>query len=457
MASDSPHSSSPPSLFSTAGSSIGSASSKESSFSTSTLDGSLGSSKRRKTAGSITLNACTSCQKARAKCDGQKPACQRCIHRGAPNACLYEMHSKAAKDQMLGEINRLRIENQHLVQQNSALGEKNDMLESVIRSLKNDRQSHEIIRRLKRGDDHQSIAEWLGRPLVPNLGDISPESERQFNISIHRDGVLVEHLVTLYLTWIHPLHTLFDEEKFMASFRACVDVYCSHSLVNAICAAACHVLRSEWRNDEGAHGGIDHLQSKFMDEVEELQMDIDASKMTVVQSWAIMFLVELGLGHGLMASAHLRHATESLVAKKEHEQASSSAEVSTWGILTLTTTWSALIYQQPNASMPPLPAPVFDEGRAEGLENSTESRRNSSADGDNERVDCSQMTAYEQAKLHHIVHEILLANCGHHGRLSVQSMTSIYDKLLSWKRELPKWLCNASSETDASPRLLFLQ
>lgn len=188
-----------------------------------------------------------------------------------------------------------------------------------------------------------------------------------------------------------------------------------------------------------------------------------------------MFLVELGLGHGLMASAHLRHATESLVAKKEHEQASSSAEVSTWGILTLTTyvakpaprteslwltlasTWSALIYQQPNASMPPLPAPVFDEGRAEGLENSTESRRNSSADGDNERVDCSQMTAYEQAKLHHIVHEILLANCGHHGRLSVQSMTSIYDKLLSWKRELPKWLCNASSETDASPRLLFLQ
>lgn len=217
------------------------------------------------------------------------------------------MHSKAAKDQMLGEINRLRIENQHLVQQNSALGEKNDMLESVIRSLKNDRQSHEIIRRLKRGDDHQSIAEWLGRPLVPNLGDISPESERQFNISIHRyrqrwvesqnpcywtnvtsDGVLVEHLVTLYLTWIHPLHTLFDEEKFMASFRACVDVYCSHSLVNAICAAACHVLRSEWRNDEGAHGGIDHLQSKFMDEVEELQMDIDASKMTVVQSWAIV-------------------------------------------------------------------------------------------------------------------------------------------------------------------------
>lgn len=217
------------------------------------------------------------------------------------------MHSKAAKDQMMSEINRLRLENQHLVQQNSALIEKNDMLENVVQSLKNDKRGHDIIRRLKRGDDHETIAEWLGRPLVPDLGSVSPESEKQLNISIHRyrqrwvesqnpcywtnvtsNAVLVEHLVTLYLTWIHPLHTLFDEDKFMESFRTCVDVYCSHSLVNAICAAACHVLRSEWRNDEGAHGGIDHLQSRFMDEVEELQVDCDASKMTAVQSWAIV-------------------------------------------------------------------------------------------------------------------------------------------------------------------------
>lgn len=207
----------------------------------------------------------------------------------------------------MGEIERLRTENQYLIQRNSALGEKNDLLESVVRSLKNDKQSHEIIRRLKRGENHRSIAEWLGRPLVPDLKSLSPESEQQFNMAIAQyrqrwvesqdpcywtnvtsDGVLVEHLVTLYLTWIHPLHTLFDEEKFMTSFRNCEDIYCFPALVNAICAMACHVLRGEWRSDEGVHGGIDHLQSKFMDEVEELTTDIAASKMTTIQTWAIV-------------------------------------------------------------------------------------------------------------------------------------------------------------------------
>ncbi|KAL8759337.1 MAG: hypothetical protein Q9184_003651 [Pyrenodesmia sp. 2 TL-2023] len=274
MASNGPRSSSPPRTFSNFGSSKDSTNSNKVSTSTNALDGSCGTSKRRKTLGSITPNACTSCKKARAKCDGQKPACQRCLSRGAPHACLYEIHSNAAKNQMMGEINRLRLENHHLVQQNSALVEKNDRLESVLR-----------------------------RALVPDLGSVSPGSEKQLNISTHRyrqrwvesqnpcywtnvtsDGLLVEHLVMLYLTWIHPLHTLFDEEKFMENFWTCVDMYCSHSSVNAVCAAACHVLRSEWRNDEGAHRGIDHLQSKFMDKVEELQIDCNASKMTAVQS-----------------------------------------------------------------------------------------------------------------------------------------------------------------------------
>lgn len=207
----------------------------------------------------------------------------------------------------MGEIERLRTENQHLVQRNAALGEMNDLLDRVVRSLKNDRQSHEIIRRLKRGENHQSIAKWLGRPLAPELGSISPESERRFDMAIEQyrqrwvesqdpcywtnvtsDGMLVEHLVTLYLTWIHPLHTLFDEGRFMSSFRECVDVYCSPTLVNAICAMACHTLRSEWRGEDVDDAGIDHLQSRFMDEVEELMTDLDGLAMTSIQTWAVV-------------------------------------------------------------------------------------------------------------------------------------------------------------------------
>ncbi|KAL8938140.1 MAG: hypothetical protein Q9211_003350 [Gyalolechia sp. 1 TL-2023] len=316
---------------------------------------------RRRTYGSITFNACTNCKKARTKCDGRKPACQRCINRQSPKTCHYELHSKAAKQQMLREIERLRAENKHLAQEHSALDRKNNLLESIFQALEDDDESHDdqslhILHLLKRGKSLRSIAEQLRRPSTTDLRNITPDSERQLNMAIERyrqqwveshdpcfwidvtdDSVLVEHLVTLYLTWIHPLHVLFDEEEFTSSFRKCEDVYCSSAMVNAICAMACHVLRSEWRGDDGAHTGIDHLQAKFIDAVEHLQTRVQAPKLVAVQTWAIMSLVELGRGDGLMASAHLREATELLMARSENEQADASAEVASWGVLTLTT------------------------------------------------------------------------------------------------------------------------
>ncbi|KAL8718910.1 MAG: hypothetical protein Q9225_004013 [Loekoesia sp. 1 TL-2023] len=310
MASDASDQSSPQLRISTttdAKSDSSPASPPESSAGASNSNGPPSTSRKRRTPGSVTLNACTSCKKARSKCDGRKPACSRCANRQQSRSCVYEMHSKAAKDQMMAEIERLRTENQHLVQRHLVLGEKNDLLESVVQSLRDDHQSKEIMHYLKRGENLRSIAERLGRPSIADLRSISPESERQLNTSIEQyrqrwidsqdpcfwtnvtsDPVLVEHLMTLYLTWIHPLHVIFDEEEFMSSFRKCEDLYCSPSLVNAICAMACHVLRSEWRRDDGAQGGIDHLQRKFMDEVEELLRDGKAPKMVAIQTWAVV-------------------------------------------------------------------------------------------------------------------------------------------------------------------------
>lgn len=308
------------------------------------------------------------------QCDGLKPACRRCLNRQNPKDCHYEMNTKAAKHQMMSEIKRLQMENKDLVQRHLALDMKNELLESVVRALENGDQTEEIIHHLKRGKSLRSIAEQLRRPATTDLRNISPESEQQLNRAIYQyrqqlvesqdpcfwtnvsnDPVLIEHLVTLYFTWIHPLHVLLDEEEFISSFRRCEDVYCSSSLVNAMCAMACHVLRSEWRGDDGADSGIDHLQAKFMDEVEHLQRRIETSKLITIQTWAIvskgdaqqvptlltafhqMSLVELGLGSGLMASAHLREAAELLMARSENEQADTSAEVASWGILTLAT------------------------------------------------------------------------------------------------------------------------
>ncbi len=257
---------------------------------------------------------------------------------------------------MIREIQRLQRKNESLEEENDTLGEKNESIEAIINSLKRDSQGPEIIRRLKRGETHQAVAEWLGRPLMPNTQALSPASESQLSRAIERyhrdlvdnhdprywtnatnDPTLIEHLVALYLTWIHPSHMLFDESHFMESFNSCSDTYCSSPLVNAICAMSCHLLHGVWGNEPDSKAGMESLGKQFLDEVKTLMVTPEYTKMTVIQTYAILFLVEVGSGHGLIASSYLRLATESLVAKNKPEQSSESSEVASWGLLTLHT------------------------------------------------------------------------------------------------------------------------
>lgn len=257
---------------------------------------------------------------------------------------------------MIREIQRLQRKSEYLEEENDTLGEKNEWIEAIITSLQRDSQGPEIIRRLKSGESHQVIAEWLGRPLTPNIQALSPRSEMQLSKAIeqyHRDLVdnqdprywtnvtndstLIEHLVALYLTWIHPAHMLFDETHFIESFHGCSDTYCSATLVNAICAMSCHLLRGVWENEPDSRAGMESLGKQFLDETKALLNAPEYTKMTVIQTYGIMYLVELGSGHGLMASSYLRLATESLVAKNKPEQSSESHEVASWGLLTLHT------------------------------------------------------------------------------------------------------------------------
>jgi len=266
------------------------------------------------------------------------------------------VHAKTAKEQMIREIQRLQRKNEYLEEENDTLGVKNEWIEAIITSLKRDSQGPEIIRRLKRGETHQAIAEWLGRPLTPNTQALSSGSELKLSRAIERyhrdlvdnqdprywtnvtnDALLIEHLVALYLTWIHPAHMLFDETHFMESFQECSDTYCSSTLVNAICAMSCHLLHGIWEDEPDSQTGMESLGRQFLDEAKALLVVSEYTKMTVIQTYAIMFLVELGSGHGLVASSYLRLATESVVAKKKPEQSSESSEVATWGLLTLHT------------------------------------------------------------------------------------------------------------------------
>lgn len=125
------------------------------------------------------------------QCDGGKPACQRCNARHISDSCHYDVHSKTAKDQMMREIRQLQQKSQDLETQRDSLEERNAWIEQIISSLKEDGLYIEIINRLKRGDSHQVIAEWLGRPLISE-SELSPDMASHLNIAIekyHRDLV----------------------------------------------------------------------------------------------------------------------------------------------------------------------------------------------------------------------------------------------------------------------------
>ena len=254
---------------------------------------------------------------------------------------------------MVRQIRNLQQRNDFLEEENDQLGEKNVWIEKIMRELRTDGQGSEIISRLKRGDSHQSIAEWLGRPLVPSA---SPQTEREVSLAIEQyhqrfvntrdprywtnatnDPQLIEHLITLYFTWIHPVHMLFDERPFMTSFRECSDSYCAPALVNVILAVSCHLLHKIEADDPEIRVAVDHLRNRFMEETRSLMKSIDHAKMTTVQTHAVMFLAEFGSGHGLMATSHLRLAVELLIERMYSDQAETSERIATWGIATLHT------------------------------------------------------------------------------------------------------------------------
>ncbi len=260
---------------------------------------------------------------------------------------------------MVREIQRLQKENESLEVEKERFDVKNDWIEqALIRSLEQDKKGTQILKRLKRGQTLQETAEWLVQP-SETIRDPSPTSVHKANEALKRyhdqliedqdprywtnvtsDPALLHHLVHLYLVWIHPVHMLFNQTTFMSSFKKCEDAYCSAALVNAICAMSCHLYHGANLEQDKQHAQeeIDCLRTTFMEEAYSNLKEGDYNKMTVIQTYAILFLVELGCGKGQLATSHLRLATESCFAKQEQaEQDPESEGVAALGVLTLHT------------------------------------------------------------------------------------------------------------------------
>lgn len=309
-----------------------------------TAEGSSASSKRRRVPESVTRNACLNCKKARAKvsafskvwsdgylrvapvstplrnreqgtntnfvqCDGKKP-CKRCATRVETSDCIYEIHIKHAKEELVKQIKELRA--------------KDHLTEQILQALSTDEKVPEILDRLKNGEAYESIVEWLGRSTIEDYETLSPRESQHSTFepedhemsglpatarwtSVVSDNAVLDHLFQLYFAWVHPVHTLFSEGHFVDSYKRQSKTYCSSVLVNAICAMACH-LHTATDTDEV---DFEHLAGEFGDAVRAGINPADRN-ITTIQAFAVLFLVDCARGHGLRGSSYLQIATTSL-------------------------------------------------------------------------------------------------------------------------------------------------
>jgi hypothetical protein len=106
--------------------------------------------------------------------------------------------------------------------------------------------------------------------------------------SVTEDSGLVQHLINVYLSWGHPLYTLFSEELFMHGMEDRKVKYCTPLLVNAVLALGCHFSdRPEARADPSDPSSIgDH----FFAEAERLFREDSRPCLTTVQALGLMSL-----------------------------------------------------------------------------------------------------------------------------------------------------------------------
>ena len=282
-----------------------------------------------------------------AQCDGARPTCLRCRGRGQSDECHYEMHTKMQKEDMIREIRDLR--------------EKNNWVERILRAIRTDDHGPEIIRRLRSGQSYETISQSMNRPPFADFPQLSPNSQVQLTKAIAEyeldlqgernggnllpgsqwtditsDAELIDHLMALYFTWIHPAHMLFSENHFLASYKNRSDLYCTTSLVNVICAMGCHLYDIN-PEDSGKWRDIDSIQlrERFLDEARNKLPHDDQPKMTMIQTLAIMFLVDLESGQASKASHYIRNAGEMLNTRLQYHYSTESMEVTRWGIYSL--------------------------------------------------------------------------------------------------------------------------
>jgi len=247
-----------------------------------------------------------------------------------------------------------------MVREMKELREKNDWVERILRALRSDTEGQEIVECLRNGESYKSIAGRLRRGHLGSIVKESPMAERQLSeafmdlemnaasdgtlgmdlylsddtrwTNVTTDDSLVDHLLALYFTWLHPTYLIFSEVHFMASYRNRSNLYCSAPLVNAICAMACRFFDSASEYNTKPRIDPSALGDQFMAEARSHITPDIYYKISTLQAFAIMFLVDLSGGKGSRASSYLRIAADKLNSRLGSQNDTEATEIASWGL-----------------------------------------------------------------------------------------------------------------------------
>jgi hypothetical protein len=113
--------------------------------------------------------------------------------------------------------------------------------------------------------------------------------------AVTSDGVLIEHLLSLYFCWEYPIFASLCRQHFLTDFRMGRRRYCSSLLVNAVLAVGC--LFSSQPGEGTSLGNSEGSGQQFFCEAERLwASDQGSLSLTTIQALGLMSIFEASRG-----------------------------------------------------------------------------------------------------------------------------------------------------------------
>jgi len=345
------------------------------------------------------------------------------------------------------------------------------MTEQILQALSTNEKVPEILERLRNGETYDGIVEWLGRSPMADFETLSPReshhstyepsdhemsgvaASKPFWTNVTTETSILDHLFQLYFAWIHPVHTLFSEGRFADSYGRHSETYCSSVLVNSICALACS-LHSTLDGDEVDY---ERLGTEFSEAARQ-SLQPDDTRLTTIQAFAVMHLVDCARGNALRATAYLKISTLSLprASYQENDGFAESWKATVRGVRNLNIEWAQMTFQ-----VPPIVESATDDSTEEAdnnLDNGNWYPYKHAKEQPEPRRSLLATTNREKSKLNVILQDIATIIYSQRGSpVSARQFLYQYGRLRTWREELPDELADFEDSTRyALPHVLYL-